>query len=403
MDPQLEPVMADLLAWAQRRGRSVDVDLLVQALDLRLEHDDLGDNHWPSGSVRHLMLERYPASGPVEPPAADELLTSLETFWRFLRADGRMNARSASPTDLVAEGRKARGRMAQACAEPAMVTARRALAEQQAAAQRLIPASDQHASAADFRSSGLWRSLRAVREWVAAGPDGTREVLPVGDLDMAQVRELWDLLDLGAWTGRFRRADFDADEVPAALAGGPVVTRAPWDDQWAEQADCPAVDRLWWVAERAGLVETRDGVARVGLDEPTDAQGWVELAMVVLYSMAEWCAYETSLEALCEVLMLISAPAGGGPTSLRELVQAWVDVVRADLQELGIQDTSPLDEAGWDLVHGMALFDDANLWRRGAKIEGTALGWDFGTVLSDALDDHGVLGAVGGDDAERDA
>ncbi|ROR54444.1 hypothetical protein EDD41_1651 [Luteococcus japonicus] len=388
----LQPVIDDLLVWAGRRGHQLDVDLLVQALDLRLLHDDLGDNHWPAGSVRQLMVERYPASGPVEPPAAEELLATLEVFWRFLRSDGRMNVRSASPAELVAEGRKARGRMAKACQEAAMVTARRALAEQEQARDRLIPASDVRASAADFRASGLWRQLRALMDWVAAGPEGTRQVLPVGDLEMGQVRELWELLDLGVWTGRFRAADFDADEVPAALASVPVVSRVAWDEGWAVQADCPAVDRLWWVAVRAGLLTVVEGTARGVLDEPSDAQGWVELAMAVLYCTAEWCAYETSLEALCLVLMMTSEPAGGGPATLRELVQAWVDSVRADLLDLGIAETSALDEAGWDLVHGMALFDDANLWRRGHRIEGTALGWDFCTVLSGALDDNGVLG-----------
>lgn len=391
MDPQLQPVIDDLRVWAGRRGHQLDVDLLVQALDLRLLHDDLGDNHWPAGSVRQLMLERYPASGPVEPPVAEDLLATLEVLWRFLRSDGRMNARSASPAELVAEGRKARGRMAKACQEPAMVTARRALAEQELARERIIPASDVHASAADFRASGLWRQLRALLDWVAAGPEQTRQVLPVGDLELGQVRELWELLDLGAWTGRFRAADFDADEVPAALASAPVVSRAAWDEHWTVQADCLAVDRLWWVAVRAGLLTVKEGSASVGLEEPTAAQGWAELAMQVLYCTAEWCAYETSLEALLLVLMMISEPAGGGPASLRELVQAWAESVRADLLELGIDDTSALDEAGWDLVHGMALFDDANLWRRGPRIEGTALGWDFGTVLSGALDDNGLL------------
>ena len=105
--------------WAGERHRVLDVDLLEGALRLRSVHDGLPANRWPARSVTHLMLTRWPAHGPLEPPEVPTLVSSLETFWRFLRNTGRMAGGSAGPADLVREAKSAGRRMAAACADPA--------------------------------------------------------------------------------------------------------------------------------------------------------------------------------------------------------------------------------------------------------------------------------------------
>ena len=65
------------------------------------------------------MLVRWPAHGPLDPPDVPELMTSLETWWRFLRNTGRLAGGSADPADLVREAKAAGRKMTAACADQA--------------------------------------------------------------------------------------------------------------------------------------------------------------------------------------------------------------------------------------------------------------------------------------------
>ena len=113
--------------WANERGRSLDRDLLETALNLRATHDGYAANRWPTHSVEHLMLVRWPAHGPIDLPDPASLMHSLDTFWRFLRTTGRMAASSAAPAQLLQEAKKAAKRMAAACADPANYAASKSL------------------------------------------------------------------------------------------------------------------------------------------------------------------------------------------------------------------------------------------------------------------------------------
>ncbi len=114
-----ELLMRHTEQWAATKGRSLDRAALSTALRLRADHDELAATYWPAASVEHLLLVRWPAHGPIEVPAPDTLLTTLETFWRFLRATGRLAHGSAQPAELVRQARRVVPRMAQACADPA--------------------------------------------------------------------------------------------------------------------------------------------------------------------------------------------------------------------------------------------------------------------------------------------
>lgn len=105
--------------WAIEHGRTLDVGLLDEALQLRSAHDGLAANRWPARSVTHLMLVRWPAHGPLDPPDVPALLATLETFWRFLRNTGRMAGGSMEPSSLVKEAKSAGRQMVEECADPA--------------------------------------------------------------------------------------------------------------------------------------------------------------------------------------------------------------------------------------------------------------------------------------------
>ncbi len=104
--------------WAADKNRPFEAELVELVLDLRATHDALPANQWPTGSVEHVMLRRWPAHGPAGVPDVAALVQSLDTFWRFLRSTGRMAGASADPKVLLAEAKKAAKKMPAACTEP---------------------------------------------------------------------------------------------------------------------------------------------------------------------------------------------------------------------------------------------------------------------------------------------
>ena len=56
-----------------KKKRVVDAELVGELIELRASYDELEPTYWPTGSVEHLILERWPAKGPVEVADADAL------------------------------------------------------------------------------------------------------------------------------------------------------------------------------------------------------------------------------------------------------------------------------------------------------------------------------------------
>lgn len=115
--------------WAESKGQVLDEKILETVLDLRDHHDEQRPQAWPAGSVEHLMLVRWPSHGPSEVPEPQELVATLETFWRFLRSTGRMATGSADIKSLTKEARRAAPHMAEACADPARHGATKSILE----------------------------------------------------------------------------------------------------------------------------------------------------------------------------------------------------------------------------------------------------------------------------------
>lgn len=101
-----ELLMRHARAWAAKKSRTLHEDVLADVLRLRNTYDDLPYGTWPPGSAERLLLQTWPAYGPP-PPEEERLRETLDTFWGFLRATGRMSTASAAPAELRKEARRA--------------------------------------------------------------------------------------------------------------------------------------------------------------------------------------------------------------------------------------------------------------------------------------------------------
>ena len=104
--------------WAAKAKRPLDADLLSTALNLRDFQDRVPGTAWPAGSADYLMTVRWPKHGPLGVPDVDALVDTLDSFWRFLRATGRLASGSAEPKELAREARRSKERMRDNCASP---------------------------------------------------------------------------------------------------------------------------------------------------------------------------------------------------------------------------------------------------------------------------------------------
>ncbi|CAN5380570.1 hypothetical protein BH23ACT6_BH23ACT6_26310 [soil metagenome] len=221
------------VAWAEDKRKTLDRDLLESVVDLRDFHDESAPQAWPPGSVEHLMLVRWPSHGPSDVPNPDDLVHTLDTFWRFLRATGRMAASSADVKSLTKEARRAAPRMEQACADPTRHGANKSLIE---FGESIGISLDGAASVEDLNE----RLQRTVQAWNEL-PEATRhELMPAdsaaqGSLPgqsatalVAQARQQ-GLLDDAGHGGRWHREGEFAED------GGGVL-----DDEALPNAD-PAV------------------------------------------------------------------------------------------------------------------------------------------------------------------
>lgn len=92
--------------WASERQRTLDAELVGDAVRLRAAHDGFAANRWPARSVQHLMLTRWPSHGPLGVPDVPTLVASLDTFLEVLAVDGTDGERVCR-TRCPAEGSQA--------------------------------------------------------------------------------------------------------------------------------------------------------------------------------------------------------------------------------------------------------------------------------------------------------
>ena len=418
-------------AWASDRSRPLDQGLLAEALELREHNDGVVAQEWPPGSGERLMIVTRPAYGP--PPRPEELRDTLDTFWSFLRATGRMTGRSASPADLRKEGRRAAPRMQAAYDDPARHSQGRVMAEfgrsigvdldgaadvdelndrlrrvqdawnalPQAERVRLMPdpspkglrgaaftdeingtraspeqvpvsASDLARAAEDARGSEFVQACLRLVRWVGEG----RAVTAAGLLRPALAREAYQYLDLWPWERTWEairrgRPERSGPDEPAVEA-----LRADLALQaWRSAGDCLPLDRLWYAVDMADLVELRSTRAVPRAPLPQTDEEWVHTAVVLLIGQTMRLD-----ETLTDCLALILETATGGASPIADLRQRW-------LATLPTRDSDVLaDYFDEKFAETLFVFGDAGLWVvDGDRLKLTMLGLIFIGPFRDAV------------------
>jgi hypothetical protein len=421
-------------AWAAQRSRPLDTDLLAPALELRENHDDYPASYWPPRSAERLLLVTLPAYGH-ELPDPERLTAALDTFWGFLRATGRMRVNSASPAALRKEARRALPKMAAAFDDPAHHSQGRILArygrsigvDLEAPAdsmedlqarldlimqswndlpdqerRRLMPdpsakslkaaeltmmvndAPPQHAedsvrpgdleaSGRDARDSGFVSACLALADWVGDG----KPVTAAGLLRPAVAREAYKQLDLWRWEHAYDQVTYGAafDHLPPeadALRAEAAL------HSWRSAGECLALDRLWWSATAAGLVEVGSTKARRSDRIPVTPEQWRDLALVLTTGLCQRLG-----QWACEPLIGVLGPAvlTDGVASMTEIREWWRGRCPTAMAEV-LADS-------WAQRLDLALFhfDDCGIWRRtDQQIRLTDLGRDFTIVYFRLLD-----------------
>ena len=334
--------------WSAERNRTFDSELVSLALSLRDTHDGLAANQWPAGSANHLMLVRWPAHGPVEPPDVETLTGSLDTFWGFLRSTGRMARASAPPAELRREAKRAAPKMAAACAdENRFGSAKQLLGygkeigidlddvpdidEANRRLQQIVEA---------WNAQPVDERLARSQGWLGGDEAEADDDLydptllpdsPLFEFDQDGALLLPEALDLAASAAQARSSGIvrrmlalaewvgDGKEITATDTLRPAVGRqafadlhleewereyldrrfepdaeqwanAYFDRTWRSAADCQALERLWRPALATGLITT---LGRKAIFDPsaipTTPDGWLRLGLLTtIPALAGW-------------------------------------------------------------------------------------------------------------------
>jgi hypothetical protein len=239
-------LLSHLQTWASAKHRDVDVDLLDQLLELRAAYDKLEPTYWPSGSVEDLLLRLVPAKGRMEPLPAGAVVTSLESYFRFLRNTGRMAARSASPAELVKEARRSALRMRAAAEDRANWSSGKVL--QDFGAQRGIPMDD----APDLET--LQDRLNRIQDaWNALPIHERQRLMPhPGDRDDQSGRDralaAYDIDEEVTALLLGFRYELPSGKLPPTTETAPIVERAGLLDRVAAMSE--------WIAPRIEVTAT---------------------------------------------------------------------------------------------------------------------------------------------------
>ncbi len=437
-------------AWAAKTKRPLDADLLGTALSIRDTQDRIPGTAWPAGSADYLMTTRWPGHGPLGVPDVEELVATLDTFWRFLRATGRMASGSADPRDLTREARRAIPEMRERCADPGAFGAAKSMqaygeeigitledaSSVEEVQQRLQQIMDswnalsteerrERAPGPPGAGSVASRELSAFANAVLSGPGpygappGLRvvddeeddEALPMQDHGVvaAQLRAtgfVQMVLRLVEWVGPQGRAatktgvlrPADAREAIAALDLDGWM-RSVWGEEppvWRSAGDHSGLDRLFLSAVSADLLEVRGTKVVVGRPWPEDPRQQVMAGMLLLAGVRRRAEWDRVFDSL---LGLMLGMIFGDLTTWKRARQWW----RSAPTNVWSVERISREEGGADLVdlsgrmsdehfdRMVAYWSDTGLWReQRGKIRATELGIDFTRVMVqlEELDDE---------------
>jgi hypothetical protein len=444
-----ELLMRHAREWATAKKRVLHEDVLAEVLELRDRYDDLPYGAWPAGSAERLLLTTWPAYGGP-PPDQERLRETLDTFWGFLRATGRMSSRSATPAELRKEAKRSLPKMAAAYEDPAHHSQGRVLQQfgsdigidldgaesieelqarldqihnawnalPQSERERRMPdpspksargaemTADLHGldprtaglpawpevdpldepddvpleggdlarAAEDARGSGFVRDCLRLAAWVGDG----REATSRGLLRPAVAREAYQELDLWPWERQYNALLYaPMSEVADDPAADAVLAEAALN-AWRSAGDCLPLDRLFYPAEQAGLIEQRGRKVHRGKADPATDEEWRDVTLILLTGLCLRLG-DYSIEPLAGMLLI--GTMADEPVPL-DAIRAWWESRCPDaLREIDFGWQDRLDTLWYH-------FADCGLWTiRGDEYVLTDLGRDFTIVFINASEE----------------
>ncbi len=375
--------------WAADKQRILDPALLETALDLRAFHDDEPATHWPPGSLEHLMLRRWPAHGPGAPDP-EALADTLATFVQFLRSTGRMGSGSGDPKVLAKEARRAAPKMVDACADrgahshgtPGVHSGTGAFPGSGGVAEEMpVLRGDPARSAEQARNSPFVQSCLRLAQWLAP----SKKVTEIGVLRLAPAEAAYRELELWRWQEGNNAIDDGSETARTTGVGKQPLF---W---WKSAADAAPLERVWYSAILADLIDLRATVARPTDRRPSSDAEWVRLACTTFLGL--WESADELWVSRAPMLSLFgSALLGDARVSRGELVQMWARhpdnywgglPLGGHLTAEAIQGKS---EAHLD--RSLHWFADTGVWtREGDAFTLTDLGRDIGGLVFTLLDE----------------
>ncbi len=386
------------------------------------------------------MLRRWPAHGPGAPDP-EALADTLATFVQFLRSTGRMGSGSGDPKVLAKEARRAAPKMVDACADRGAHSHGKVLADfgselgidlegaasmedLQGQLNRLMaewnslpeeerigrmpltsaapgvhsgtgafPGSggvaeempvlrgDPARSAEQARNSPFVQSCLRLAQWLAP----SKKVTEIGVLRLAPAEAAYRELELWRWQEGNNAIDDGSETARTTGVGKQPLF---W---WKSAADAAPLERVWYSAILADLIDLRATVARPTDRRPSSDAEWVRLACTTFLGL--WESADELWVSRAPMLSLFgSALLGDARVSRGELVQMWARhpdnywgglPLGGHLTAEAIQGKS---EAHLD--RSLHWFADTGVWtREGDAFTLTDLGRDIGGLVFTLLDE----------------
>ncbi|USQ75611.1 hypothetical protein [Ornithinimicrobium cryptoxanthini] len=419
--------------WASAKNRPLDRDLLETAIRLWTGHGGHAAQEWPAGSAESLLLQQWPTQAHLTDAEVGALVESLETFWRFLRATGRMRSGSAEPRALTKEARRAAPKMIAAAAGPEQhrpMTVEEALVEWPGDVAEwedeeefefedefedefaedyfddftretwaLLPddhdgwASDPpvEVSAWEARKSPLVQECLRFARWIG---DGKR--ITGGVLRPAQVREASAEFDLGDWEREFLARSPHA--VPGILDSPAFGDRAS-DGRLGgidHLVTTRALQTLWFACTYAGLIEVESTVVRATPDaDPQHERSPDDWARLGHVSAVLGVVTRHFLEPLDPVLrvLLPFLREGVDRVEVSEVQDWWWEHDKNPWTYQGLGISQARTASDHQVERLLWAVGDTGIWRRERQtLHRTALGMD---VAMDFVNDLSGLLATG--------
>jgi hypothetical protein len=274
-----DQILSEFDAWAVRRRRPADVQLLAAVLTSRLEQLGRSPTLWEAGDVQ-LALACTVAKRPELLLQVAELEQTLESYFRFLRNTGRLASGSADPRTLRKEVRRGARAFAELLKVFAVAVEDEEDDEDDLDLDLLHPEDPQHERLWLLRELGVRRGDLRLRWWAPLPPI---ERAAAQGMATAYLRRV-------TWIGELVAPSMELEDVylPGAdeawrIASALDLTReirSEWSRSGHEPPELtPAMVRrsdafrdLWLRAFVTDVIRIEDGVARPG-SQPARAAG----------------------------------------------------------------------------------------------------------------------------------